>query len=222
MVETAPGLECMRQIRHLFQSIPTGCRGLISFLALLAIATMLLPWLLSILSLSGPEFWHGQVWRLFTYGAIPANLIDLIMNGILIGFIGSWVESRSNRWTVLGVCLAGIVGAGLVRVLVQPHNPGALLGLAPMGFALLAAWIKLCGWEEVVIIPNTSTKVWVAGSILSALSLASAFFSCSPVDGLIIACAWPAGWAFLWGHDRYLRSRMARSTNSNRISRLEI
>ncbi len=216
----------MRALKHLFHSLPSASRGLLVYFAVLALGSLVLGMttgisLLPFIWLSGPEFWHGQVWRIVTHGCFPVNVIDFIVNGLLIAFVGAWVEVRSSRWIILAVSLAGILGAGLVKVLVQPRVDVAIGGIAPIGFALLAAWIKLCGNEEVQLI-TTTTKVWLAGMIFSVLSLAMVFFSCSPVQGLITACAWPSGWAFLWCHDRFLRARSARMAGSNRIGRLEI
>jgi membrane associated rhomboid family serine protease len=217
----------MRNVRHLFLSIPLGCRTLLVIFFIIALANLILSLEFSFspipyLCLSGPQFWSGEVWRILSHGCFPANLPDVAWAALLMAIVGSWVEVRSNRWILFGICLAGILGAGAAKVLLMPRAPTALIGLAPIGVALLAAWIKLCGNEDVMVVLTTVTKVRIAGMIFSILSLIIVFFSCSPMDGLMVACAWPSGWTFLWCHDRFVRARSARLANSNRMGRLEI
>ncbi len=217
----------MRNLRHLFDSIPTGCRWLLAFLTLLTITSILLKSFLmtdlgDYLSLSGRDFWSGQVWRLLTHSWFPAGIQDLVLNSVLIAVVGAWVEARSTRWLFYGICLSGGVGSGVVKILLQPHDPIGILGIAPISFALLAAWIKVCGHEDITLIVTGVTKVRTAGIIFSLLSLVAAIFSCSPVNGLITACAWPAAWMFISCHEWYLRGRPSQASRSDRINRLEL
>ena len=49
------------------------------------------------LALSGPWFWHGEVWRLVTYALLPSGLMDFIMNGLAVILVGRLLERHWSR-----------------------------------------------------------------------------------------------------------------------------
>src|ERR1035441_4650952 len=166
----------MRSIWHRFlQSLTPGVRATLFVLAAAYLAEVIGFWssaynLSAWLALSGPSFWHGRVWSVITFVLVPAGILDLLFNGLMIACLGPLIERAWSRGELWSYCLITATGAGLVKVALQPSNPALLTGAGPVVFGLLAAWARLYGQEEVRLGLIWQTTVRRAALLLAAIS----------------------------------------------------
>jgi len=91
----AQPLSPMRLIWHRFlQSLTPGVRVVLGVLAAAYLAEAIGRWssaydLSAWLALSGPVFWKGRVWLLVTYGLLPAGILNLLFNGMMIACLAA-------------------------------------------------------------------------------------------------------------------------------------
>src|ERR1017187_6683057 len=140
--------------QHSMQSLTPGVRAVLIVLAAAYLAQIIGVWtsaysLSAWLALSGPVFWHGRVWSVVTFVLLPAGILVLLFNGLMIACLGPLIERVWSRGEFWSYCLITATGAGLAKVVLQPSNPALLIGAAPMVFGLLAAWARLYGREEI-------------------------------------------------------------------------
>ncbi|HEY0308362.1 MAG TPA: rhomboid family intramembrane serine protease [Acidobacteriaceae bacterium] len=101
---------------------------------------------------------HGEVWQLVTYSFVHLGLLDILLNMLMIWFIGSYMESSfGSRW-VAELYFASVLGTSLTAVAILatriPYIPehalfsssGAVMGLF-IGFAVLF------GEQEMLLFP---------------------------------------------------------------------
>ena len=136
----------MKHLWHRFlASLTPGVRILLCLLSAVYLAAVIGKFshaydLYRWLAVSGPNFWHGQVWELITYPLLPTTVFDFVFNSLMIVLLGGLLEriwSRAEFWTY---CAVAAVGAGLAKVILQFSNPFPMTGMAPVVFGLLAAW----------------------------------------------------------------------------------
>ena len=174
------------------------------------------------LALSGPTFWHGQVWRLVTYPLLPFGILDLMMNCIALIMLGGQLErfwSRGDFWFYAALTAAG---AGLVKVCLQPSAGTPLTGAAPMMFGLLAAWAFLQGRERVHLAPIGEVTVWQICLVAAGISFLIMLTTAGTVRALVMIAGGVTGFAYLWLRQKWLMSRDSRVVHSERINRLEL
>lgn len=174
------------------------------------------------LTLSGPQFWSGQIWRLASYALLPAGILDFIMNSIALVCLGGMLERHWSRGEFWLYCLVAAAGAGLAKVLLQWSSPLPLIGMAPTIFGLLIAWGFLCGRQNVAIVPFGEITVWKLVLTAGAIGLLIMFLTTGPVTAMIMAAAGLSGWLYLWLKHKRLMLRPGNVVQSNRISRLEL
>jgi membrane associated rhomboid family serine protease len=174
------------------------------------------------LSVSGPKFWSGQIWRLMTYALLPVGIMDFFMNGAAVVMLGGLLERHWSRAEFWRYCLVAAAGAGLAKVLLQFSNSLPLVGAAPMMFGLLIGWGFLCGHENIFIFPFGEMTVWKLVLVAGAISFLIMCFTAGPVTAIIMAAGGLTGWLYLWLKHKWLVSRPARMVPSERISRLEL
>ncbi|MDE3068915.1 MAG: rhomboid family intramembrane serine protease [Verrucomicrobiota bacterium] len=173
------------------------------------------------LALSGADFWRGQVWRIITYPLLPVSPLDFFINGILIIMLGRWLErhwSRGQLWTCCGVAA---VGAGLVKVLLQPFDALSLSGAAPLVFGLLAAWGWLAGREKVSFGFGEMTARQAA-LLAAAASFLMILLSAGLVQAVILLSGGAIALGYLWLRLKLLLRRESWIVKSERMSRLEL
>ena len=207
--------------------LTSGVKVVLSLLALAYLAAIvgnlvhafdLYDWL----TLSGPKFWGGQVWRLVTYPLLPFGLMDFIMNSIALVMLGGMLERHWSRGHLWIYCLVATAGAGVAKVLLQFSNPMPLTGAAPMMFGLLIAWGFLCGREIINLFIFGEITVWKLVLGAAAISLVIMFLTAGLVTALIMASGGLTGFVYLWLKQKWLMSRASCVAHSERMSRLEL
>ncbi len=174
------------------------------------------------LTLSGPKFWSGQIWRLASYTLLSAGILDFIMNSIALVCLGGMLERHWSRVEFWLYCLVAAAGAGLVKVLMQWSSPQPLIGLAPVIFGLLIAWGFLCGRQNVAMVLFGEITVWKLVLTAAAIGLLIMFLTAGLITAMIMAAAGLSGWLYLWLKHKWLMLRPGSVVQSNRISRLEL
>jgi membrane associated rhomboid family serine protease len=174
------------------------------------------------LDLSGPGFWHGQVWRLVTYALLPMGIMDLIMNSIALVILGGMIERHWTRGQFWVYCLVAAAGAGLAKVLLQWTSPIALSGATPLVFGLLIAWGFLSGREIIMLFFFGETTVCKLVLIAGAISFLTMFFTGGLIMALIMAAGGVTGFIYLWLKHQWLMNRAGSVVPSERIHRLEL
>jgi len=174
------------------------------------------------LALSGPWFWHGEVWRLVTYVLLPTGFMDLLMNGLAVVLLGRMLERHWSRGEFWIYCLVTVAGAGLAKVGLQCSNPQPLTGAGPMAFGLLIGWGFLGGREAITVVFLGETTVWKLVLLTGAVSLLGLGFTAGLVPALIMAAGGLAGFTYLWLKHQWLMSRAGSVVQSERIRRLEL
>jgi membrane associated rhomboid family serine protease len=174
------------------------------------------------LAVSGPNFWHGQIWELITYPLLPTAVLDFVFNSLMIILLGGLIErawSRSEFWTYCAVTAAG---AGLAKVILQFSNPLPMTGMAPVVFGLLAAWGNLFGREKIVLVVFGEMIVWQLALLAAAIFFVTTLFSTGLVSAMILLAGGVTGLLYLWLRLKILMGRESRVVHSERINRLEL
>ena len=174
------------------------------------------------LALSGPNFWHGRVWRLVTYELLPQGILDLIINGVALAVLGGWLERHWTRGELWCYCLVAAAGAGLAKVTLQYSSPLSLTGAAPMMFGLLMAWGFLGGRETIPLFLWGETTVWKLVLAAAGVSILIQFFTAGLVPALILLAGGLTGYLYLWLKHQWLMNRTGSVVHYERISRLEL
>ena len=174
------------------------------------------------LSLSGPKFWSGQIWRLVTYALLPMGIMDFLMNGLALVMLGGILERHWSRGEFWLYCAVAVAGAGGAKVLLQFSSPMPLVGAAPMMFGLLIGWGFLCGRENIVIVPFGEITVWKLVVVAGAVSFLIRLFTAGLFMAIIMSAGGLTGWLYLWLKHKWLMSRASRVAHSERMSRLEL
>jgi len=144
------------------------------FIRRLVLANVIVFFAFALLGIAAPQFaftlrghlalvpvltMHGEVWQLITYSFLHFGLLDVLLNMLMLWFIGSYLESTlGSRWTaelyflsVLGTALTAIAAgySGLLHLhpyLILTGSSGGLYGLF-IGFAVLF------GDQEMLLFP---------------------------------------------------------------------
>lgn len=104
----------------------------------------------------GPAaFEKGEVWRLFTYSLLHADLAHILMNVCFLAYSGYHIERALGHRNVGVVYLASVFGGGLLSLMMSPK----LYSLGSSGgvWGLIGASIVL-GWKHWDEIPVASRK----------------------------------------------------------------
>lgn len=175
-----------------------------------------------LLGLAGPMFWHGKLWTILTYGLLPAGPLDFVFNWVMILVFGSWLERVWSRWQLWLYCGVCTVGAGLVKVFVQPSSLSLMVGTTPVVFGLLAAWGILFAGERVLFWFLWEMSIRQAAVVMALISFIVMLPCAGPVVAGIMLCGGVAGLLMLAFQSRVLHSQASRSVVSERMERLEL
>lgn len=166
--------------------------------------------------------WEGQVWRLFTYPLLPMGMVDFIIGAWAILWLGAWLE---REWSALECWLYGGIAttcAGALGCLLFPRFDGYLGGTSIIVAALLVIWIRLCGHQRIMPVPEFVTTVRNYALFWSGIIVLTAFFSCGRWLALpMLAASALAGWAYLTLRWKWLQRAPVRSTATRRGRQLE-
>jgi membrane associated rhomboid family serine protease len=177
----------------------------------------------AILGLIPGRFWHGEIWRAFSYGFLGGSFIDWLIN---LFWLATMASVLGRCWSALEFwvyCLIAI-GAGSLPILIfQSGSMSVITGAWGMVFALLIAWDFFYRHERLVLLGlgEISVRQAVIGiAILDSLIL---FFSCA--GWLIMVSMWCgglAGWIYLVARSHLLLRKGAQPIQSGRVARLEL
>ena len=218
----------MRLIGHRFlSSLTPGVRTVLVVLVAAYLTQVIGRWssaynLSAWLALSGPLFWHGRVWLVFTYVLLPAGILDLLFNGMIIACLGPLIERAWSRGEFWSYCLITASGAGLVKVALQPSNPSLLIGAGPVIFGLLAAWARLYGREEIRLGLIWQTTARQAALVLAAIAFLIMLATAGLVVAVVTLSGGLVGWFYLSLRWKLNLARRSRPVTSERMSRLEL
>jgi membrane associated rhomboid family serine protease len=144
------------------------------------------------------------------------------MNSIALVGLGGMLERHWLRGEFWLYCLVTAAAAGLAKVLMQWSSPQPLIGMAPVIFGLLIAWVFLCGRQNVAMVLFGEITVWKLVLTAAAIGLLIMFLTAGLITAMIMAAAGLSGWLYLWLKHKWLMLRPGSVVQSNRISRLEL
>jgi membrane associated rhomboid family serine protease len=178
--------------------------------------------LYDLLALSPPLLWHGEVWRALTYAFLPNGIVDwavsLFWLATLVSVVGrNW--SGRELWLCSG--LSAIVGA-LVVAAIRPGMQDIVVGNAAIVFGLLAAWYRLYGSEQLILLGFGEISVRQSVIIIGFIEVVLLFFGLGWVVTLAMFCGGVAGWFYLWIRSKHALNRRSQVLDSQRVARLEL
>jgi membrane associated rhomboid family serine protease len=213
--------------RNFFSGLPLGPRLLILvFLVGYPIAQLgyythtfdIYGWL----GLAPALVWKGQVWRVITYGFLPAGLLDYVLS---LFWLATLVSVVGRNWTSAGFwgyCVLGVVAAAVPILVVVPTMPCRLIGGAGLTFALLAAWDWLYRRERLLLLGIGEISARQAALLIAFINSIILFF-CN--GWFIMVCMWCggiAGWLWLSLRAKLFLGKTPQQIRSERVARLEL
>ena len=217
----------IRRIRNFFASLPSGARLLVLVYALgfpvaqagsHLHAFLLYDWL----GLSPALVWKGQVWRMATYGFLPASAIDWIIGTF---WLATLVSILGRNWTssgFWGYCVLGAVAGALPFALFRSALDCRIVGGAAMVFALLVA----CDWfyrnERLILLGIGEISVRQATLLIAIINSLVLFFCFGWFIMVAMWCGGVAGWFWLTIRAKLFLSQSPQQIRSERVARLEL
>lgn len=167
--------------------------------------------------------WKGQIWRMLTYGFLPANPVDWLLGSFwlatLVSILGR-VWSCAGFW---GYCLLGSFGGAVPIVLFRPGAEGTVAGAFAMVFALLAAWDWFYRNERLLLLGVGEVSARQAALLVALINSVVIFFSCAGwFMMLAMWCGGVAGWLWLFLSQKFLHNKPPQQLRSERVARLEL
>lgn len=218
----------MTIFRNSFLSLPFGARLMLLVYALgfpIALAGHythtfeLYAWL----GLSPARVWKGEVWRMFTYGFLPAGPVDWVVN---VFWLFTLVGVLGRNWSALqfwGYCLLGIFAGAVPLVLLKSGMESYLAGTAGMIFALLVAWDWFYRRERLVLLGLGEISVRQAVVLIAIINSLILFFCCGGwFFMLAMWCGGVAGWLYLFVRWKLVMGKSGQQVRSERVARLEL
>jgi membrane associated rhomboid family serine protease len=218
----------MTTFRNSFLSLPFGARLMLLVYALgfpIALAGHythtfeLYAWL----GLSPARVWKGEVWRMFTYGFLPAGPVDWVVN---VFWLFTLVGVLGRNWSALqfwGYCLLGIFAGAVPLVLLKSGMESYLAGTAGMIFALLVAWDWFYRRERLVLLGLGEISVRQAVVLIAIINSLILFLCCGGwFFMLAMWCGGVAGWLYLFVRWKLVMGKSGQQVRSERVARLEL
>ena len=174
------------------------------------------------LVLSPSAFWRGRLWTLVTYAFLPTGLIEFVINCLLLGWIGLWLERAWSRWELWSYCMLTAAGGGAVKLALGQIEPSPVFGAGPVVYGLAAAWLRMAGNDPVRVWPFGETTARRAGLIALAVSIIAALSSVGLVATLVLLGGALAGWIYLSVRWKLSRAQPSQRVGSQRIRWLEL
>jgi len=214
--------------KNLFTSLPLGPRLIVLIYAVAfpvayagnaAHAFNLYAWL----GLCPALVWKGQVWRMLTYGLLPAGPVDWLLGTFWLATLASIL---GRNWTSLGFwgyCLLGVFGGALPIVIFLPGMTGYFAGSAAMVFALLVAWDWFYKNERLILLGLGEISARQAVILIAIINSVVLFFSCAGWFLMVAMwCGGVAGWLWLAARLKLLHGKPPQQMRSERVARLEL
>lgn len=167
--------------------------------------------------------WHGEVWRLFTYGLLPAGPIDWLIGTFWLATLASILGRTWTTWGFWGFCLLGGLGGAAPVMALRPGMTGMVVGNFAMVFALLVAWDWFFKNERLILLGIGELSVRQAAILIGVINSFMAFVSCGGwFLMLAMWCGGLAGWLWLALRQKLFHGKSAQQIRSERITRLEL
>ncbi len=133
---------------------------------------------------------HSQYWRLATYSFLHFNALHLVVNAILLLWIGRVVESRVNIVDAVAIYVSSVFCSAAMILLVHHLYPktGATMGASGGIFGLLAAALIISYRQKLEPVDGRSrlrTLLWIALVAGFGISLLPGISMAGHVGGLI-------------------------------------
>jgi membrane associated rhomboid family serine protease len=174
------------------------------------------------LALNGPAFWHGQVWQVLTYPLLPASLVAFVINGLVIVWLGGALERRWFRREFWAYCVVVTVGAGLVKVLIQPAAASTLVGSMPLVLGLLVAWMRCCRTGSFSLRSVLDSPIQGVACLLAGASFFISVMNAGFANAVVMLAGGLIGWCYVSIRRRSADSRANQALTSERMTRLEL
>lgn len=132
-------------------------------------------------ALSAPKISQGFVWTPFTYAFLHGDTFHLLINVLVIYFIGRIIESLYGSKNFILIFSAGILMGGLTWLAVNYNQANILVGASAGGFALLT-FFCLAQPDQMVtlllffIIPVNMKPKWLLLGLLGIEAFMFIFF----------------------------------------------
>ncbi|TVR49242.1 MAG: rhomboid family intramembrane serine protease [Puniceicoccaceae bacterium] len=158
------------------QSILLGL--IIATVAVFLIQNIAVAWfksgiIINLFALSGPAVEKGMLWTFFTYGFLHGNVLHILVNLLLVYFIGRELVILLGNQRFLGVYLAAICVGGLFWYVIQLATGRShdLVGASAAAFGLLAVFACFFPNRQITvllffIIPVTVKPKYLAFGLL--------------------------------------------------------
>ncbi len=214
--------------KNFFASLPLGARLLVlTYLLAFPLALVgnythtfnLYGWL----GLTPAKVWTGQVWRLVTYGLLPAGPIDWLIGSFWLATLAAILARNWTGFGFWGFCLLGAFGGAVPIALFRSGMPGIVAGNFAIIFALLVAWDWFYKHERLILLGLGEVSVRQAAILIGIINSVIAFFSCGGwFLMLAMWCGGIAGWLWLVVSTRIFMGKPPEQVRSERGARLEL
>lgn len=113
----------------------------------------------------------GYIWTLITYSFLHANFIHILINMLVLYFIGTHVESALGPRRFLGLYLTSALAGGLCWLLFHLNTPGLVVGASAATIGSLICFCALMPNQPITfllffIIPVTMKPKWIAAIVV--------------------------------------------------------
>ena len=101
---------------------------------------------------------HGQVWQLVSYSFLHFGLMEVLLNMLMIWFIGSYMESTFGPRWIAELYFISVLGTALTAIAIAaaniPYIPARpLAGSSGAVFGLFIGFAVLFGEQEMLLFP---------------------------------------------------------------------
>lgn len=164
---------------------------------------------------------HGKIWQLFSYSFLHVDVMHLVLNLMVLAFVGSDIEAVWGRRRFLVFYAFCILVAGIVYMLMQllMWNP-AYLSLPMMGasggiYGLLLAYGVLFPDREMLFMMIFPMKSKQFMMLLAGVEFLQAIFSGqSGLSAIAHLSGMGAGLLFLWLQAKGIKLNFEKNTSS--------
>lgn len=168
---------------------------------------------------------NGKIWQIFTYSLLHADVMHLVLNMMILAFVGGEIEAMWGRRKFLTFLFFCSTIAGLVYLLIQLAVWNAAYLVMPMVgasgamYGLLVAYAIMFSERELLFMMMFPMKAKQFIAILAAVEFLQALFSGQGGLGAIAHLSgMGAGWLFLWLQARGIQSRRGSPQKKNKSS----
>ena len=188
---------------------------------------LLSPALAGALAFFPSEFAHGQVWRLLTYAFVHTDPLQLVLNLMMVAFIGSELESTWGTRKFVQFSLFCTIVAALCyfAISVVMGSAGPMVGSSGAVYGMLAAYGILFKERVMLFMMLFPMKakhfIWVLAAVefFSSISYGrSGLVSVGHLGGLA------AGYGYLYGRafwNVFIRQRKDQWTSTQRAKKVK-